>query len=63
MVSRLAGAITVGAAIAGSVHPLPADATRYGVYGAGLLLAVSLAWGCYHGIARRHTLADRSSPP
>lgn len=55
--------ITVGAAIVGSVHPLPSDTTRYGVYGAGLLLAVSLAWGCYHGIARKHTLTDPPPPP
>jgi amino acid transporter len=55
--------VTVGAAIVGSIYPLPTDATRYGVYGAAVLLLVSLAWGCYHGIVCKHTLAEPASLP
>ena len=50
--------ITVSAAIIGSVYPLPTDESRYGIFAAGILMAAGLAWGCYHGIVRRHTLPD-----
>jgi amino acid transporter len=49
---------TVSAAIIGSVYPLPPDESRYGIFAAGVLLVAGLAWGCYHGIVRRHTLPD-----
>ena len=55
--------VTVGVALVGSIYPMPADATRYGVYGAGVLLVLSLAWGCYHGIVRKHALADAAASP
>jgi amino acid transporter len=55
--------LTVGAAVVGSIYPLPADPTRYGVYGAGVLLLLALAWGIYQGVVREHTLADPPSLP
>jgi amino acid transporter len=53
--------VTVGAGIVGSVVPMPTDQSRYGIYGAAVLLAAGLAWGCYHGIVRRHTLPELHS--
>jgi amino acid transporter len=50
--------ITVSAAIIGSVYPLPPDESRYGIFAAGVLLIAGLAWGCYHGIVRKHSLPD-----
>ncbi len=50
--------LTVGAGVVGSVVPLPTDASRYGIYAAGVLLVAGLAWGCYHGILRKHTLPE-----
>jgi amino acid transporter len=60
-IAVILAAATVGAALVGSIYPLPSDATRYGVYGAGVLLTVSLAWGCYHATARKRTLAVQPS--
>ncbi|WP_075836116.1 MULTISPECIES: APC family permease [unclassified Rhodococcus (in: high G+C Gram-positive bacteria)] len=57
--------LTVGAGIVGSVIPLPADEARYGVFSAGVLLALCAAWGIFHGIGRNHTLpelADAEAP-
>lgn len=45
--------VTVGLGIYGSIRPLPADETRYGVYIAGALIVVCIAWGVYHGVVRR----------
>lgn len=50
--------LTVGAGVLGSVVPLPEDASRYGIYAAGVLLVVGLTWGCYHGLVRKHTLPE-----
>lgn len=49
---------TVGAGIFGSVDPLPTDESRYGVYAAGVLFILCLAWGIYHGWFRKHTLPE-----
>ncbi len=51
-----AAILTVGAGIAGSIFPLPADESRYGVFAALVLIAVCVGWGIYHGVARHHTL-------
>ena len=49
---------TVGAGVVGSVYPMPTDESRYGIYAALVLLACGLAWGCYHGLIRKHALPD-----
>jgi amino acid transporter len=49
---------TVGAGTVGSVYPMPTDESRYGIYAALVLLAAGLAWGCYHGLVRKHSLPD-----
>lgn len=48
--------VTVGAGIVGSVIPMPADESRYGIWGALVLMFVCTAWGLYHGRIKRHTL-------
>ncbi|GGF11555.1 APC family permease [Williamsia phyllosphaerae] len=53
----LAGA-TVGAGVIGSVVPIPADESRYGVYTAIVLVIVCAGWGVYHGKVRHHVLPD-----
>ena len=50
--------LTVGAGVIGSVYPMPTDESRYGIYAALVLLVAGLAWGCYHGIVRKHTLPE-----
>lgn len=50
--------VTVGAGIIGSLYPLPEDQSRYGIFAALALLAVGLAWGCYHGLVRKHRLPE-----
>lgn len=50
--------LTVGAGVVGSIHPMPTDESRYGLYAAGVLLLAGLAWGCYHGLLRKHTLPE-----
>lgn len=49
---------TVGAGIVGSVYPMPTDESRYGIYAAGVLLLAGLAWGCHHGVVRKHVLPE-----
>jgi amino acid transporter len=48
----LVSTVTVGLGIYGSIRPLPTDQTRYGVYIAGALILVCIAWGVYHGVVR-----------
>ncbi|MDH6194679.1 amino acid transporter [Mycobacterium frederiksbergense] len=53
--------VTVGAGIIGSLHPIPDDESRYGIYAALTLLILGLAWGCYHGLVRKHKLPELHS--
>lgn len=50
--------LTVGAGIIGSLFPLPADESRYGIFAALVLLLAGLLWGCYHGLVEKHRLPD-----
>ncbi|MFY2791635.1 APC family permease [Rhodococcus sp. KRD162] len=57
-VAVAAALVTVGAGIAGSIFPLPADESRYGVFAALASIALCLGWGIFHGIVKRHTLPE-----
>jgi amino acid transporter len=60
-VAVVLAAVTVLAGLVGTIAPLPPDASRYGVYAAGILLVAAVVWGVYHGVIRKHTLPDLKS--
>ena len=41
--------LTIGAALYGQFSPLPVDYTRFGIFGALVLVVICLGWGIYHG--------------